>query len=215
MGKIKITEAQYKILIEGFNNSQIIKEDVTDQECIDKLQDDDGKKYKVVPLSSYEVTSGECNTNPNIKCIVELLTNAGVDESDIAVNKISGSCYVLFKSKKKIQVYGKTESKYYLTFWDDGDFVLTRTLSTGHKKGDDVFIKLMNEGEFTCDNTGGVYSDLSYTAGVDIDGKKHSGVDFTILKRDGTKSSYRSGTLLKGESLGGNGKLSELIKKIY
>jgi hypothetical protein len=214
MGKIKITEEQYKTLIEGINSNKIIKEDVSDQECIDKLQDSDGNKYKVVPVSNYEQTTNTCNSKTNIKCVLKLLEDVGFSEDNFVVNKVSGNCYILVKSTDMVTHGSKTIPSYFLTFWDDGDFTLTRTLPVGVRDGDDVFYKLMNEGDFTCDNTSKIYTDLSYSAGIDAKGKKHSGADFSILKSDGTATSYRSGTFLKAEDLEGNGNLKELLNFI-
>ena len=204
MEKIKITESQYNRMFNS-GSYQIIKENVTDEECVKRLKK--SNNYKVQGISAYEAEQSKSESE--VECLLEKLKSLGVDDSQYFVDKVGSKSYLLLKSQRELDNGGKKVNMYYITFWGDGDLVLTITLQGAHTNK--RYVKVAYQGDWVdCDN----YTGLVYRNAIDGDGESYGNEVFDVFKADGTKYGFKSDNFISQLGIGESGTLESLIKRI-
>jgi len=204
MGKIIISERQFMLLQSNINNKIIIREDITDQECINQLTDGDGLKYKVIHPDSLQYINTEkvdkCKEKEKIKCAFDFLGDYNIDDTRIKSNYVSGQgCYVLVNGKRVASA--PNQKKHYITFWANGDIVYTTTLKLKLKVGNDTIFKIMYLGKFDCSSN--TYKNLTFEGIVSEKNKK---LKDDIYLRDS------SGTIITNAKCGGQCRTSDILE---
>lgn len=176
----------------------------SDQECIDQLKNNG---YKVLSPDEQIKDSSSCETDTNLKCVIEYLKNKG---KTYKIGKYSGNCYVIYKGGQTFSYFGKNWFKDNITFWSNGTISYIGTFSTLQKLSDgkEVF-QFMYEGNYTCSTNALTFNNMDFSS-IFADGntnKKISGLTFELKKSDGTPTGVRVDQIITGNS----GKLEDLF----
>ncbi len=156
MKKFIINESQLKLLLEQTSSE--------DQECINKLTDNNGEKYIIRKASEESSNIDKCLKKPTLKCVNDLLSNkfSGL----VSPKFINGQCFIEIESTNK---RSRGVAKHYLTFFPDKWVGYVFTFPNKYKGGQD---RTVYYGKYDCDGSNITYSDMKFYLLSDENGNK-------------------------------------------
>jgi len=157
----------------------------SEDDCVTQLRD---SGYKVLSPEEAKLDVTTCESDTNIKCVIDYLNNKG-KKYKVGKGK-SGRCYLIYQGSPEFNHYGKKWYRVNLTFWSDGTFSYIGTFEKLQTTSSGEYFQFMYEGSYTCDNTTIKFDSLSFCC-LFKDGdtsKKITGVTFKPVKADGTEN---------------------------